>query len=81
MFNKNECLLVECRDIADRKKSKKLSAEKKLLHLMTSSVSHEMLTPLKCMIHIGKQVVEDSNNSKIKNNVNVMVSTAGFLHT
>jgi hypothetical protein len=49
-----DCFLVECRDITERKKTKEISAEYKLLNFMTISVSHEMITPLKCMIQIGQ---------------------------
>ena len=52
-FNMKDCFLVECRDITERIKTKEISSEYKLLNFMTTSVSHEMITPLKCMIQIG----------------------------
>ena len=38
------------------KENAKLSAEFKMLSLMASSVSHEMLTPMRCIINLTKGV-------------------------
>ncbi len=48
---------------------------------MTSSVSHEMITPLKCIISIGESTSTKIENQKLKKSINIVVSTAGLLLT
>ena len=40
--------MIQMRDITEIKKLAKLSAQNKMLTMFTSSVTHEMITPLKC---------------------------------
>lgn len=40
-----------------------MEEDNKLLHMLTSSVTHEMMTPLKCMIEFSK-----TSQSKFKKN-------------
>jgi len=57
--------VFKCRDITEVSKFEKLSIENKMLNLMTSSVSHELITPLKCIMQIGDAIVEDTIDAKI----------------
>ena len=48
---------------------------------MTSSVSHELITPLKCIICIGELTNSKIYDAKLKENSGIVVSTAGLLLT
>lgn len=56
-FNKQECNVATFRDITELKKLAQIEADNKLLHMLTSSVTHEMVTPLKCMVSFSETVV------------------------
>lgn len=49
------------RDITEINKLAKLSADNKMLNLFTSTVTHEMITPLKCLTEFGKSIVKNYN--------------------
>jgi len=50
IFKRKQCLVLTCRDISKIREHAKLIAENKLLNFLSMSVSHEMLTPIKCII-------------------------------
>ena len=50
IYNSKQCIVLTLRDISDINNYVKVSAENKMLSLLTSSVTHEMITPLKCVI-------------------------------
>lgn len=50
IFNKSEVRVATFRDVTESKKLAKAEASSKLNSLFTSSVTHELVTPLKCMI-------------------------------
>jgi len=45
--------VLTIRDISKIDEIAKLQAENKMVNMYTSSVTHEMLTPLKCIIELG----------------------------
>ena len=42
--------MIQFRDMSDIREKIKLESDNKMLQLASSSVSHEMLTPIKCII-------------------------------
>ena len=65
MYLKNKaCCMVQLRDITEIKKLAKLSAQNKMLTMFTSSVTHEMITPLKCATQLAINI---NSSSKDKN--------------
>jgi signal transduction histidine kinase len=56
IYNGRECRLLLIRDVSQVKENAKLNAEFKMLSLMASSVSHEMLTPMRCIINLTKGI-------------------------
>lgn len=53
IYNGKQCIVVKLRDISEIREKAKLSAENKMLSLMASSVSHEMITPMRCIVHLA----------------------------
>jgi len=45
------------RDVTEINQLAKLSADNKMLNLFNSTVTHEMITPLKCLSEFGKSIV------------------------
>lgn len=48
---------------------------------MTSSVSHELVTPIKCVVTFGEEIVASLKEGKIKKNASRIVSTGKLLLT
>jgi len=46
------------RDITEVRKFSKISENNKVLTLLTSSVTHEMITPLKCIVQFTNKVLK-----------------------
>lgn len=46
------------------KKLAKIETANKFLHIMTSSVTHEMITPLKCMVYFSEFILKDLKDKK-----------------
>lgn len=55
IFDSKECWILTVRDISKIKQIAKLSAENDTLSLLTSSVSHELITPIKCIINFAEE--------------------------
>jgi hypothetical protein len=53
IYNAKQCQVLTVCDITEIDKFAKLSADNKMLSLLTSSVTHEMITPLKCIIEFA----------------------------
>ncbi len=62
IFNERECLVLNVRDITDIQVSEKLKSEVKLLGLYSSTISHEMLLPLKNIIAMSSSLEEEFEN-------------------
>jgi hypothetical protein len=48
-FNEKDCHILRLRDITANKKLQKAQTENKMLSLLSASVSHELLNPIKCI--------------------------------
>lgn len=64
------------RDITILKSNAKLHEKNKVLNLMSSSVSHEMLTPLKCIVSIVDLLRKKKySDVSITNNLEIVANT------
>lgn len=79
MFNQEECKVATFRDVTDKSKLAKIEADNKLLHMLTSSVTHEMVTPLKCMVSFSEIVVKALANSPKKYEAELIMTTSKLL--
>lgn len=57
IFNEEECIILMIRDITAFKKLNKAENKNRVTGLLTASVSHELLTPLKCISSFGKELM------------------------
>lgn len=70
--------MLTIRDISEINNFAKVSAQNKMLSLLTSSVTHEMITPLKCVIQFGMTLLKSKDLSVVKE-AELIVSTAKLL--
>ncbi len=56
-----------------------MSAENRMLSLLTASVSHEMLTPLKCIIEFALSLMNELNKSPQRYTAELILSTSKLL--
>lgn len=78
LYNSQDCEVMTLRDISKIQQLTQLKSENEMLGLLTSSVSHEMLTPLKCIISVGYRVRGLFHDLKAKEMVDTIISAAGL---
>lgn len=66
-------------DITAYRKMQAVENEHKLLSLLTASVSHEMLTPIKCIVQMTKSLSENLKNGEFKYEAKLILSTTKLL--
>ena len=56
-----------------------MEAENNMLHLLNSTVTHEMLTPLKCMMSFSKSIMKEMKNSPKFKEAKLILTTSKLL--
>ena len=79
IFNKEECQVATFRDVTNIKKLARIEADNKLLQLLSSSVTHEMVTPLKCIINFSESLIKELRNSPKKIEAELILTTSKLL--
>jgi signal transduction histidine kinase len=67
------------RDITEIRKFSKISENNKMLTLLTSSVTHEMITPLKCILQFTINVLEKTTDPVLKKELELILITTQLL--
>lgn len=79
-FNNEECRILRIRDITAHKQLEKAQNENKMLSFLQASVSHELLTPIKCIGSIAQELVYALfNNGNLKYKAELIQSTSKIL--
>lgn len=65
MYGNKPSFVMTFRDVNKIKQNEKLAAENKFLGLITSSVSHETITPLKCISSIANRLKTKVNDKDL----------------
>ena len=79
MFNDEECKVVAFRDVTEVQRIAKIEETNKLLNLLTSSVTHEMLTPLRCIVSMCAQLLKELESSTKKSTAELIMITAKMI--
>ena len=58
IFNDRECFVLNIRDITDIEASARLRTEAKMVGLYNSTISHEMILPLKNIVAVSSSLEE-----------------------
>ena len=69
MFKGKTCNVFICRDVSKIRENSKLASDNKMLQIYNSSVSHELLTPLKCIVEISQKLLDKQLDSAAEFNV------------
>ena len=79
LFNHEECRVLTFRDVTEVKKAAKIQEANKILSMLTSTVTHELLTPLKCMISFAASILKELKHSPKKHEAELIFTTAKLL--
>lgn len=71
--------MLTCRDISKIRENAKLSADNKMLTLISSSVNHEMMTPIKCIIQMVISLQKKLKDPLLNFDADLVVNTAYML--
>lgn len=56
LYRNDDCVVLICRDVSQIRKISKLASDNKMLQVYNSSVTHELITPLRALIEIASNV-------------------------
>jgi signal transduction histidine kinase len=71
MFKGKECKMLTIRDLTKLLSVEKIESENRFFNTLTATVTHEMMTPLNCIITFGRSLLNTEYHSKAKIIVNV----------
>lgn len=77
-FDHKVCCVVTLKNVTKLKQISELETRNKFLGLMSSSINHEYLAPIRCISQISKQL-EKSVRFKEKESARVISNTADFV--
>lgn len=60
MYNNKQCQVLTIKDVSEAQDLKKVQQKNTLLNLLTSTMSHELLTPISCMIELSTKMEANS---------------------
>lgn len=78
-FNSKPCTMLTIRDQTDFLKLENSENQNKMLSVLNATVSHEMMTPLRCIISFGEAAALDAKQPQQKRKIDLIVSTAKLL--
>jgi len=73
--------VLTIRDLTAQLKLEQAEQKSSLLSLLTSSVSHELITPIRCMVTFGNELVNSKLKDKIKRKASLIVNTGKLVLT
>lgn len=79
-FESQKCVTITLNDITSMQKNASLKAKNKMLNTMQSSISHELLTPLRCISSITELMKEEHEYDKqLTENLETIESSVQFV--
>ena len=79
LYNDKDCQVLTIRDISAQENLEIAEEKNNLLHLLTSSVSHELMTPIRCMISFGQELFQSLTSEKKCRKAFMIVNTGKLL--
>ena len=67
------------RDISAQENLEIAEEKNKLLNLMTSSISHELMTPIRCIITFAEELLKGFKNGDAHHNAKMIKNTGKLL--
>lgn len=78
-LDKEEFSLATFYDVTESKQLTKVENSNRVLSLLTASVTHEMVTPLKCIMNFAKSLEDHLKHSKKQEDAQLIFVTAKLL--
>lgn len=78
-FKGQNCTVVRIYDETKKHEFDRARMEVQLLNLLTSNVSHEMLTPLGCMTMFAERIVSSNRLERNKEHAKLIVHSSNML--
>jgi K+-sensing histidine kinase KdpD len=63
-------------DVSHQRQLEKAEEQNHLLNLLTSSVSHELLIPIKCIANFSTNILEDNSDENVLSKAHLIFNTA-----
>ena len=71
--------MLICRDVSNITENAKLVADNKLLNVLSSSVHHEMITPIKCTLQIMNKIEKKCKHKETLFDIRLVQNTSTLL--
>ena len=71
--------MLSCRDVSNITENAKLVADNKMLNMVSSSVNHEMITPIKCTLQILNKIEKKIIHPKTLSDIKLIKNTSTLL--
>jgi len=78
-FRNKECQILTIKDISAQINVKEQERKINLLNLLTSSVSHELMTPIRCINSFATDLMYDLRDAKSRSKAQSIFSTGKLL--
>ena len=75
MFNGKMCQVLLIKDVSTTEYLREVKQKNSLLNLLTSTMSHELLTPISCIISLAQSANKQSNESSIITKAALIMNT------
>ena len=79
IFAGKECRILVMRDLGPIRQNMKLQSQNKMMSLLQSSISHEMLTPIRCIIETIKLIRARVSRSDVDSDFRLVINTSHML--
>jgi hypothetical protein len=79
IFAGKQCRILVMRDLGPIRQNMKLQSQNKMMSLLQSSISHEMLTPIRCIIETLKLIKKRVSRSDVEGDLRLVINTSHML--
>lgn len=79
MLDRQEHFVATFHDMTESKRLQQAQGQNTLLSLLTSSVSHEMVTPLRCIISFANNLQDELKHSERRKDAELILVTSKLL--
>lgn len=80
-FENKQCMVLILYDVSQLLRNQSLVSQNKLIQLVSSSCTHELLAPIRCIIQLASSLLDKLHDQSafVLSDLNVIFNTASFL--
>jgi signal transduction histidine kinase len=79
LFNDEECQVLTMKDITNEQKLRSAQHKTKVMAHISSCISHELMTPIRCIITFAMLLVRELQDEALNQKASMIASTAKLL--